>query len=80
MGSSFILETYLRELSATRTELEFNFFDSDEQTKLAAYFDVSEIPTTLYLYNGEIVGRFSQLRPKRKIERWLDDHSKKKKP
>lgn len=78
MGSSFILETYLRELANQKDELEFSFFDSDEHNKLAAYFDVNEIPTTLYLDKGEIRGRFSQLMSKRRIEKWLDDHNKKK--
>lgn len=80
MGSSFILETYLKELSAHKEDLKFSFIDSDEQAKIAAYFDVKEIPTTLYLQNGEIVGRFSKLMSKRRIELWLDGYRKKKSP
>ncbi len=80
IGSSFLLETVLRRIATIRHDLDFRFFDSEEEPKLAAYFDVTEIPTSLYLHNGEIVGRFSQLMSQRKIESWLNNYSKKKRP
>jgi thioredoxin-like negative regulator of GroEL len=78
IGSSFLLETVLKRISKIRYDLDFRFFDSDEVPKLAAYFDVTEIPTSLYLDKGEIVDRFSHLMSQRKIESWLDNYSKKK--
>lgn len=78
IGSSFLLESVLKKIAKIRTDLEFRFLDSDKQAKIAAYFDVTEIPTSLYLHDGEIVGRFSRLMSQRKVEKWLDGFSKKK--
>ena len=77
LGSAHILETFLNELAHELPELALYKIDVDNNQSLTEQFGISQVPTTVFLRNGEIQDFLMGITSKRRLKERLDNFLKK---
>jgi thioredoxin 1 len=67
-----ILSPIINELSPENLGVTFNLIDVDENPNLCAKFGIRNIPTVLFLKNGEVVDKFVGAKSKEFIQEKID--------
>lgn len=77
LGSAHILETFFQELAPDYPNLVIYKIDVDTNQELPIQFGVSQVPTTVFLRNGEIreyeLGVLSKKKLRLKFQSLIDD-------
>lgn len=72
LGSGHILEEFIQELSNNMHGFKTYLIDAEKSEDLGSQLSVNQLPTTLFLKEGEVVDYFSGLIPKRKIKHRIE--------
>ncbi|NGX31535.1 MAG: Thioredoxin [Chlamydiae bacterium] len=73
-GPCKMLTPLLRELSDEREDAVFVEVDVDEAQDTAKKFEVTSVPTVVFLKDGKEVSRFIGVRQKNEVSSMLDQH------
>ena len=73
-GPCKMLTPVLHEISDERSEASFIEIDVDEAQDIAKKFEVTSLPTVVFLKDGKEMNRFIGVRQKNEIISMLDQH------
>jgi thioredoxin 1 len=73
LGSAHILETFLNEIAEEVPNLALYKIDVDQNQALTEQFGISQVPTTVFLRNGEIKDFLLGIMSKRRLKEHLDN-------